>query len=274
MDAVTEGTLKPGDVVVIRYEGPRGGPGMREMLAVTGAIKGAGLGKDVLLLTDGRFSGGTTGLCIGHVAPEAADGGPIAFVRDGDRIRLDLAARTLDLRGRRGRAGDAAGRAGSRCRRATRPGCWASTPSSWARRRRARSAADPVGNPRSGPIRGTPRTVTGSAPGLSRSVSMPRERCGLPSMVAARRCRAGGARLRAGRGAACPGPVGELVRRGCRAPRAPGAVARRRADRRPRHWRLLAVAPLCRRALAAALVRPRDPSSWRCSAGCRRCPAT
>jgi dihydroxy-acid dehydratase len=97
MDAVTEGSLKPGDVVVIRYEGPRGGPGMREMLAVTGAIKGAGLGKDVLLLTDGRFSGGTTGLCIGHVAPEATDGGPIAFVRDGDRIRLDLAARTLDL---------------------------------------------------------------------------------------------------------------------------------------------------------------------------------
>jgi dihydroxy-acid dehydratase len=97
MDAVTEGTLQPGDVVVIRYEGPRGGPGMREMLAVTGAIKGAGLGKDVLLLTDGRFSGGTTGLCIGHVAPEATDGGPIAFVRDGDRIRLDLAARTLDL---------------------------------------------------------------------------------------------------------------------------------------------------------------------------------
>ena len=80
MDAVTEGTLQPGDVVVIRYEGPKGGPGMREMLAVTGAIKGAGLGKDVLLLTDGRFSGGTTGLCIGHVAPEATDGGPIAFV--------------------------------------------------------------------------------------------------------------------------------------------------------------------------------------------------
>jgi dihydroxy-acid dehydratase len=97
MDAVTEGTLKPGDVVVIRYEGPKGGPGMREMLAVTGAIKGAGLGKDVLLLTDGRFSGGTTGLCVGHVAPEATNGGPIAFVRDGDRIRLDLAARTLDL---------------------------------------------------------------------------------------------------------------------------------------------------------------------------------
>jgi dihydroxy-acid dehydratase len=89
--------LQPGDVVVIRYEGPRGGPGMREMLAVTGAIKGAGLGKDVLLLTDGRFSGATTGLCVGHVAPEAVDGGPIAFVRDGDRIVLDMDARTLDL---------------------------------------------------------------------------------------------------------------------------------------------------------------------------------
>jgi dihydroxy-acid dehydratase len=97
MDAVENNELNPGDVVVIRYEGPKGGPGMREMLAVTGAIKGAGLGKDVLLLTDGRFSGGTTGLCIGHVTPEAVDGGPIAFVRDGDRIRLDVAARTLDL---------------------------------------------------------------------------------------------------------------------------------------------------------------------------------
>jgi dihydroxy-acid dehydratase len=97
MDAVTEGRLQPGDVVIIRYEGPRGGPGMREMLAVTGAIKGAGLGKDVLLLTDGRFSGGTTGLCIGHIAPEAADGGPIALVRDGDQIRLDIAGRRLDL---------------------------------------------------------------------------------------------------------------------------------------------------------------------------------
>jgi dihydroxy-acid dehydratase len=97
MEAVSNNTLNAGDVVVIRQEGPRGGPGMREMLAVTGAIKGAGLGKDVLLLTDGRFSGGTTGLCVGHVAPEADHGGPIAFVRDGDRIRLDLAARTLDL---------------------------------------------------------------------------------------------------------------------------------------------------------------------------------
>jgi len=97
MQAVEDGTLNKDDVVVIRYEGPRGGPGMREMLAVTGAIKGAGLGKDVLLITDGRFSGGTTGLCVGHVAPEAADGGPIALVREGDRIRLDAAARTLDL---------------------------------------------------------------------------------------------------------------------------------------------------------------------------------
>lgn len=97
MDAVSDGTLAAGDVCVIRYEGPKGGPGMREMLAVTGAIKGAGLGKDVLLLTDGRFSGGTTGLCVGHVAPEAVDAGPIAFVRDGDRIRLDVANGTLDL---------------------------------------------------------------------------------------------------------------------------------------------------------------------------------
>jgi len=97
MDAVTSGTLRAGDVVVVRYEGPKGGPGMREMLMVTGAIKGAGLGKDVLLLTDGRFSGGTTGLCVGHVAPEATDGGPIALVQDGDRIRLDVDAATLDL---------------------------------------------------------------------------------------------------------------------------------------------------------------------------------
>jgi len=97
MDALAAGEIVAGDVVVIRYEGPKGGPGMREMLAITAAIKGAGLGKDVLLLTDGRFSGGTTGLCIGHIAPEAVDAGPIAFVRDGDLIRVDIAARTLDL---------------------------------------------------------------------------------------------------------------------------------------------------------------------------------
>ncbi|MFZ1853907.1 MAG: dihydroxy-acid dehydratase [Candidatus Nanopelagicales bacterium] len=97
MDALEDGNIQAGDVVVIRFEGPKGGPGMREMLMITGAIKGAGLGKDVLLLTDGRFSGGTTGLCVGHVAPEAHDGGPIALVRDGDRVRIDLKARTLDL---------------------------------------------------------------------------------------------------------------------------------------------------------------------------------
>jgi dihydroxy-acid dehydratase len=97
MDALTNGEILKGDVVVIRYEGPKGGPGMREMLSITAAIKGAGLGADVLLLTDGRFSGGTTGLCIGHIAPEAVDAGPIAFVRDGDLIRVDIAARSLDL---------------------------------------------------------------------------------------------------------------------------------------------------------------------------------
>ena len=97
MKALEDGTIQAGDVVVIRYEGPKGGPGMREMLMITGAIKGAGLGKSVLLLTDGRFSGGTTGLCVGHVAPEAVDGGPIAFVKDGDRIRINTVERTLDL---------------------------------------------------------------------------------------------------------------------------------------------------------------------------------
>ena len=97
LDALEDGTITHGDVVVIRYEGPKGGPGMREMLAITGAIKGAGLGKDVLLMTDGRFSGGTTGLCVGHIAPEAVDGGPIAFIKDGDKIRLDVAKGTLDL---------------------------------------------------------------------------------------------------------------------------------------------------------------------------------
>ncbi len=97
MQALTEGRIQHGDVVVIRYEGPKGGPGMREMLAITGAIKGAGLGKDVLLVTDGRFSGGTTGLCVGHIAPEATDGGPIAFLRDGDLVRLDVAGGGLDI---------------------------------------------------------------------------------------------------------------------------------------------------------------------------------
>ena len=97
MDALENGTIQAGDVVVIRYEGPKGGPGMREMLMITGAIKGAGLGKSTLLLTDGRFSGGSTGLCVGHVAPEAVDGGPIAFIKDGDLVRIDIPNRKLDL---------------------------------------------------------------------------------------------------------------------------------------------------------------------------------
>jgi dihydroxy-acid dehydratase len=97
MEAILAGAIQPGSVVVIRYEGPKGGPGMREMLAVTGAMKGAGRGADCALLTDGRFSGGTHGFCIGHVAPEAVDGGPIALVADGDRIVVDVASRTVDL---------------------------------------------------------------------------------------------------------------------------------------------------------------------------------
>ena len=97
MEALEDGTIQAGDVVVIRYEGPKGGPGMREMLMITGAIKGAGLGKSVLLLTDGRFSGGSTGLCVGHIAPEAADGGPIALIKDGDRVRIDIPSRSLEL---------------------------------------------------------------------------------------------------------------------------------------------------------------------------------
>jgi len=97
MDAILSGSIEPGTVLVIRYEGPKGGPGMREMLAVTGALKGAGRGADCALVTDGRFSGGTWGFCIGHVAPEAVDGGPIAFVRDGDVIRVDVHNFSLDL---------------------------------------------------------------------------------------------------------------------------------------------------------------------------------
>jgi dihydroxy-acid dehydratase len=97
MAEILAGTIQPGDVVVIRYEGPKGGPGMREMLAITGAMKGAGRGADAALVTDGRFSGGTHGFCVGHVAPEAVDGGPIAFVEDGDRIVIDAAAHTIDL---------------------------------------------------------------------------------------------------------------------------------------------------------------------------------
>ncbi|MFA5775273.1 MAG: dihydroxy-acid dehydratase [Ilumatobacteraceae bacterium] len=97
MAAIMSGDITPGTVLVIRYEGPKGGPGMREMLAITGALKGAGRGSDCALITDGRFSGGTWGLCIGHIAPEATDGGPIAFVNNGDRIRIDVSSKRLDL---------------------------------------------------------------------------------------------------------------------------------------------------------------------------------
>jgi dihydroxy-acid dehydratase len=97
MEAILSGSIQPGTVLVIRYEGPKGGPGMREMLAITGALKGAGRGADCALITDGRFSGGTWGFCIGHVAPEAVDGGPIAFVRDGDTIVVDVRQHRLDV---------------------------------------------------------------------------------------------------------------------------------------------------------------------------------
>jgi dihydroxy-acid dehydratase len=97
MAAIMAGDIQPGTVLVIRYEGPKGGPGMREMLAITGALKGAGRGGDCALITDGRFSGGTWGFCIGHVAPEATDAGPIAFVHDGDQIRIDVPTKALDL---------------------------------------------------------------------------------------------------------------------------------------------------------------------------------
>jgi dihydroxy-acid dehydratase len=97
MQALSDGTIKKGDVVVIRYEGPKGGPGMREMLMITSAIKGAGLGRDVLLVTDGRFSGGTTGLCVGHISPEAVDGGPIGLIKDGDQISIDIPNGKLEL---------------------------------------------------------------------------------------------------------------------------------------------------------------------------------
>ena len=130
MEAILSGSIQPGTVIVIRYEGPKGGPGMREMLAITGALKGAGRGADCALITDGRFSGGTWGFCIGHVAPEAVDGGPIAFVRDGDQIRIDVHELTPRPAGRRRRDRHAPGRRGSPTRPATPAVCSASTPSS------------------------------------------------------------------------------------------------------------------------------------------------
>ena len=142
MDAILSGSIVPGTVLVIRYEGPKGGPGMREMLAITGALKGAGRGGDCALITDGRFSGGTWGFCIGHVAPEATDGGPIAFVRDGDVITIDVHDHRLDLAGRRRRARPPARRLAADSRLATRAACSASTPSSCRAPRPARSRTD------------------------------------------------------------------------------------------------------------------------------------
>ena len=139
MDAILAGDIQPGTVIVIRYEGPKGGPGMREMLAITGALKGAGRGADCALITDGRFSGGTWGFCIGHVAPEAVDGGPIAFVRDGDRILIDVHQQGAGPARRRGRAAAAARRAGPPTLPATRAACSASTPGSCRAPRPARS---------------------------------------------------------------------------------------------------------------------------------------
>ena len=131
---------------MIRYEGPMGGPGMREMLAVTAAIKGAGLGKDVMLVTDGRFSGATAGFCIGHIAPEAPHGGPIAFVADGDRIRLDMTTRSLDLLVDAGEMERR--REGWHPKpRVTPPGCSESTPSWWVRPPKARFATERPGCP-------------------------------------------------------------------------------------------------------------------------------
>ena len=128
MEAILAGSIEPNTVVVIRYEGPKGGPGMREMLAVTGAMKGAGRGADCALVTDGRFSGGTHGFCIGHVAPEAVDGGPIALVADGDRIVVDVVSHTIDLDRASGRARPAPARAEAARTPLHATACWPSTP--------------------------------------------------------------------------------------------------------------------------------------------------
>ena len=145
MEAILRGGINPGDVVVIRYEGPKGGPGMREMLAVTGAMKGAGRGADAALVTDGRFSGGTHGFCVGHVAPEAVDGGPIAFVADGDRIVIDAVAHTIDLDVDRRRRWPSARPTGSSPSPATPPASWPSTPASPKAPKRAPSPLPEVG---------------------------------------------------------------------------------------------------------------------------------
>ena len=128
MEAILAGSIEPGTVLVIRYEGPKGGPGMREMLAVTGAMKGAGRGADCALMTDGRFSGGTHGFCVGHVAPEAVDGGPIAFVADGDRIVVDVPTRRIDLLVEPDELDRRRAAAGSAPNLATDRASWRSTP--------------------------------------------------------------------------------------------------------------------------------------------------
>ncbi len=138
-EAVKERRINPGDVVVIRWEGPVGGPGMQEMLLVTGALVGEGLGDSVALITDGRFSGGTHGLMIGHIAPEAALGGPIAIVEEGDTIVIDVDRKALDIDLPAGRRSNGAWPPGRRGPRTTRVACWASTRRSSARRRRVRS---------------------------------------------------------------------------------------------------------------------------------------
>ena len=243
LDALTAGEIKAGDVVVIRYEGPKGGPGMREMLAITGAIKGAGLGKDVLLITDGRFSGGTTGLCVGHIAPEAVDGGPIAFVRDGDPITLDVANRRLDVESRP--TSRRARTAGSRCRRRTPGACSPSTRRWCSRPRTALSAGEPEPVPPR--LRGmriaSPRSLVAAVAGLT-VLAIPVAITGAfaddESVAAApvaapprhrqrrRRSHGGGA----GRGEARP--AARRRHEGLRSPSVPDGLLRHRRHGRPR----------------------------------------
>ena len=127
-EGIVNGKVKAGDVVVIRYEGPRGGPGMQEMLAPTTAIKGMGLDDKVALITDGRFSGGTAGACIGHISPEAAAGGPIALLQPGDIIEIDIPGHTLNVRLSEAELAAAGEAMEAAARRATRPAAWPSTP--------------------------------------------------------------------------------------------------------------------------------------------------
>ena len=242
MDAVTEGTLKPGDVVVIRYEGPKGGPGMREMLAVTGAIKGAGLGKDVLLLTDGRFSGGTTGAVHRPRRPGGRRRRP-------DRVRARRRPDPARPRrphprpaGRRRRAGPPPRGLGAAAAALHHRACWASTPSSSVPRRRARSAGDA----RRRPSGSTPERVTGGVGPASHAAVSDAEADGVDSrrwwLLAAAVPVALGCAL----ATAQPGadPAGQLAVGLRRDPRGRRDVAQGCPAARPRGWRLLAVAPL------------------------------